>query len=133
MFGLGKQAGLGIFLVELHLVHPHQPDQRVAGQDVEVDIGQRLQVLHPAHAGHHRQKQPQLGDLARLFHDVHAVQVVGDDAPLDVVTHAGMVFFDSGQPSRQLWAGTQLRPPDDGVIDVDQRLERRHQKRARTH
>ena len=61
-------------------IDPDQTDERVAGQDVEVDIGQRLQLLDGLRRGHQGEEQAQLGDLGRLFHDVHAEQVVGDDA-----------------------------------------------------
>ncbi len=120
-------------MVELHLVHAHQPHQRIARQDVEVDVGQGLQVLHPPHAGHHGQEETQLGDFAGLFHDVHAVQVVGDNAALDVVAHAGVVFLDAGQPRFQLGASAHFGAAHHGVIHVDEALERGHQKGARAH
>ena len=130
---LAEHVVLPVLGIELVFVHPHQPDERVAGQDVEVDVGQRLQVLHLAHRRDHRQEQAQFGDLAGLFHDVHTVEVVGDDAALDVVAHAGVAVLDLAQPRLQLAAGAQLGAADHRRVNVDQALERGHQERARAH
>ena len=136
---LFHQAAVGGFekvvllAVELMFIHAHQPYQRVAGQDVEIDIGQRLQVFHLAHAGHHGEKEAQLGNLAGLFHDVHTMQVVGDDAALDVIAHAGVVFFDGFEPLLQLCTSTQLGTAHHGVVHIDKAFERGHQKCAGAH
>ena len=136
---LFHQAAVGGFekvvllAVELMFIHAHQPYQRVAGQDVEVDIGQGLQVFYLAHAGHHGEKEAQLGNLAGLFHDVHTMQVVGDDAALDVIAHAGVVFFDGFEPLLQLCTSTQLGTAHHGVVHIDKAFERGHQKCAGAH
>ena len=60
-------------VIEFVLVHAHQTDQRIAGEDVEINIRQWFQLIDLAHRRNHGEKQTELGDFAGFFHDVHAI------------------------------------------------------------
>ena len=76
----------------LHFLQRRETDQRVAGADVEVDVGQRFDLLVAVELRHKLEEQAQLADLYRLFHDVDAVQVVDDDRLEDEVAFAGVLL-----------------------------------------
>ena len=46
MIAFHKQIALSMPLVELLVVDPHQPDERIARQNVEINVGQRFQLPH---------------------------------------------------------------------------------------
>ena len=78
------------------LVERHVADQRVAGADVEVDVGQRLDLVGRFDLGDELEEQAEFADFDRLLHDVHAEQVVDDDGLEDEVALVG-VLGDLGQ------------------------------------
>ena len=127
----GRPRGVGRVLAKGLLIHPQQADQAVAGQNVKVDVGQRLQVVHSAGGGYQRQKQAQPGDLHRLGHNIHPVQVLGDDTLFDEVIQAGVIGSGFVQPLLQIAIFQKLNPTDDALVNIHQRFQRRHQKRAR--
>lgn len=66
------------------------PHQCVAATDVEVDVRQRVEAHVVGaevnlHHRHHLQEQAQLGNLGRLHHDVHAVEIAQDNAFIDEI------------------------------------------------
>lgn len=74
----------------LYLLLRRIADKRVAATDVEVDVGERVEpevrvVAVHVHDGHHLEEEPQAGDLRRLVHDVHAVEVAQDDVLVDEI------------------------------------------------
>ena len=69
-------------------IDAEQADQRVAGHDIEVDIGQGLQVIELLRRADQRQEEAQFGDFGGFVHDVDAVEIVDDDLLADVVVDA---------------------------------------------
>ena len=119
---------LGILLEDPpHFVRRGIAHQGVAGPDVEIDVGQGLDaevffVGIRLHLGHQLEKKPQLADLHRLFHDIHAEEVIQDDVLENIVAAVGMVlhlFQDLAKvgeffrPVLFVWSGQGLpqRPP----------------------
>ena len=66
-----------------------ESDEGVARPDVEVDVGQRLEMVAVSTSGNKPQKEPELADLDGLLHDVDAVEVVDDDRLQDEVADSG--------------------------------------------
>ena len=87
------------------------PTSVLPAADVEVNVRQRLDPAGVVHLRDQLQEEPQLADFHRLFHDVHAVQVVDDDALVDeigavrVLRRRGPVL----RRSRDTW-GRRIRP-----------------------
>ena len=73
-------------------VQRRKTHQRVAGADVEVDVWQRFDLVVAVQLRDEFEEQAQFADFYRLFHDVHAVQVVDDDGLEDEVAFAGVLF-----------------------------------------
>lgn len=112
----------------------HQADEGVAGHDVEVDVGEGLQLIGAIHGGNEREVEPNLGDFHGFGHDVDAVDVVGDDGLLDAVLHVARAAFVVGAElvlvGRQLLIMQVLDLADQGGVDLEESAERRDQKRA---
>ena len=119
-----------LLLGEFFSINLQQAHQRIAGDDVEVDVGQRFQLFDGLRGSDQGQEQAQLGDLARLFHDVHAKQVVGDDGALDEIGEA-LVF---GLPLLELFGEAlvveEFDAPDNRRVDIDERLHGGDQESA---
>src|SRR5947208_11004445 len=62
-----------------YLIHTSKADQRIASEHIEVDIGERLQMLRLLDLGHQFEKEAQFTNLNGLLHDIHAVQIIDDD------------------------------------------------------
>jgi len=112
------------------IVHAHQTDEAVARQDVEIDVGQRLQFVCLAGGSNQGQEEAQLRDLDGLVHDVHAEEIVGDDAFLDEVADRGMGLLDVGEPLPEFVVAEKLDPADDGGVKIDEGFHSRHEERA---
>ena len=63
----------------LGIVRSGVAHQGIAMADVEVDVGQRLNLVPRLKQCHQLEEQTQLGNFGGLFLDVHAVEVVDDD------------------------------------------------------
>ena len=90
-----------------HFLQRCKADERVAGANVEVDVGQRLQVLAASPPGDKLEEQAELADFHGLFHDVHAVEVVDDDRLQDevaVVGVPGYIVEDLAEVGELPWA-----------------------------
>ena len=87
---ISLRACLAVKLVGIHVQQPHQ---RVARDDVEINIGQGFKLIDRLRGGHQGQKKAQSGDFCGLFHDIHAKKIVGDDAALDEVSQAFVLGF----------------------------------------
>ena len=92
-----EKVSLGVVFVELLVVDTQQANQRVAGQDVEVDVWKRLQLVDGLRRRYQSEKQAELGYLASLLHDVHAEEVFCYDLALDVVVDAFVFAANVGQ------------------------------------
>ena len=112
-------------------IDAQQSDQRVAGHDIEVDIGQRLQVIELLRRADQRQEKAQFGDLGRFVHDVHAVEVVGDDLLADEVIDGWMHAPDIAEMLLQVGIVQHIDLAVDHAIDIEQVLHRRHQESPR--
>ena len=75
----------------LYLLQRREADEGVAGAHVEVDVGERLDLVVSLELGDELEEEAQLADLYGLFHDVDAVEVADDDRFEDEVRLAGMV------------------------------------------
>src|SRR5260370_2211696 len=75
--------------------------QSIAGADVEIDIGQRLDVLEAIDLGDEFQEEAQLADLIGLFHDIHTGDVENYARFQDEVGTARM-WLDSLQDRQEV-------------------------------
>ncbi|MCX6908359.1 MAG: hypothetical protein NTY01_09995 [Verrucomicrobia bacterium] len=71
--------------IEFLRVNVEQSDERVASEDVEVNVWQRLKLFLGLRGGDERKEEAQAGDFRGLLHDVHAEEVVRDDLLFDEV------------------------------------------------
>ena len=77
----------------LDVVEGGETDEGVAGAHVEVDVGERLDLVVSLELGDELEEEAQLADFYGLFHDVDAVEVADDDRFEDEVRLAGMVAY----------------------------------------
>ena len=68
-------------------------NQCISRTNVEIDVGQRLDVLGVVDLRDQFQEQTQFANLHCLVHDVHAIQVVDDDALEDEVASIRMIGY----------------------------------------
>ena len=73
LFGVGKMLVKGAF------IYAQQANERVAGQNVKVDIGQWFKLIDGVGAGDQSQKQAQPRNFGGLAHNIDTKQVIGDD------------------------------------------------------
>ena len=93
----------------------------VAGTDVEIDVGQRLYLVVAFQLGYQLEKQAQLADFHRLFHDVNAVEVVQDYGLEDEVPLAGVTIRLVQYPPKVLkMVGTALALGPFGIVQETQ-------------
>ena len=118
--------------VEFLRIHVEQADEGIAGEDVEVNVRQRLQLILRLCGGHKRQEEAEPGDFRGFLHDVHAEQVLGDDALLDVVERRGVLGLDLLDPGREFSVGQELDSADNRRIQADQDLHGRYEEGAGT-
>ena len=119
-------------LIKGFFIYAQQANEGVAGQDVEIDIRQRLQIFRPLNGPHQRQKEAQPGDFHRLVHNVHAKQVVGDDLLADVVVLVGVAVQFGGKVLAQGGMVQEFRPPQGALVDGRQLLQCGYQERPRS-
>jgi len=86
-------------------------DERVAGADVEVDVGERFDGLAGFELGGELEEEAEFADFHGFLHDVHAVEIVDDDGLVDevglvrVAIHGGEDGLDFLFPNRVLFTG----------------------------
>ena len=71
-----------------------QADEGVALHDVKVNVGEWLKIGYFVGGGYQEEEQAQAGNLGGFFHDVHAIQIVGDDALPHVVIDGRVILAD---------------------------------------
>src|SRR3954465_15379141 len=108
-----------------------QPNERVAGQDVEVDVRQRLQLLHVRRGSDKGEEEAALGDLRCLLHDVDAEEVVSDDSLLDPVLERRVLDLGFLEILTQTAVVDELDLADHRRVDVEKRLQGGYQERSR--
>src|SRR3990167_6045872 len=74
-----------------HSVKRSESDQRVSRPYVEVYVRQWLNILNPLHLCHEFEKQTQLADFDRFWHDIHAVKVMQYNGLQDEIATFGML------------------------------------------
>ena len=118
--------------VKAFFIHLKQTDQRIAGHEVKINVGQRLQFIHCLCRSDQRQKEAQTGNFDRLCHNINAIEVLGDDLLADVIVERAVLFVDRVELGRQVGVVQNFNAAIERGIDVEQRFHRRHQKRARS-
>ena len=117
-------------LIECGGFHIQQADESVAGHDVEIDVGERFELLGFVGAGDEGEEQTQPCDLDGFGHQVGAEEVVGDDLLLAEIIDRRVIGAFVVEPVAQGLAAVEFDPGEDGGVEVDEGLHRRHQKRA---
>ena len=80
--------------------------------------------------GDEGEEEPQPRDLGAFLHDVHAEEVVGDDAFLDEVMERGMRGARGGEPVGEGAVVEEVDLADDGGVEVDEGLHGRDEEGA---
>src|SRR6266566_740699 len=87
-------------------------DQGISGAEVEIDVGQRFDVVEAIDLGDEFEEETQLADFRGLFHNIDAVEVADNDRFVDKISEAWMLLgplqdspevIDIGGAMRSLW------------------------------
>ena len=116
--------------VEFLRVHGKEADEGVAGQDVEVNVRERLQLVFGRRRRHEGEEEAEPGDFRGFLQDVHAEQVLGDDALLDVIERRGVLGLHLLEPGGEFGVRQELDAANDGGVEGDEDFHRGHKERA---
>ena len=116
--------------VEFLRVHGKEADEGVAGQDVEVNVRERLQLVFGRRRRHEGEEEAEPGDFRGFLHDVHAEQVLGDDALLDVIERRGVLGLHLLEPGGEFGVRQELDAANDRGVKADEHLHGRHEERT---
>ncbi len=101
-----------------------EADEGVPREEVELDVGERLEFGAFLGGGDEGEEEAELGDFRGLFHEIHAVEVFGDDFLLQPVGHGSLVGFPlRGDPLEHGRVGERLAAADEGGVEIEQRFE----------
>ncbi len=127
---LGRAHGLAG--LERGGIDMEQADEGIAGQEIELDVGQRFELVARLGGGDEVEEEPELRDLDRLLHEVHAVEVFGDELLLEPVGDRRLVLpalvFD---PLRDRAMPERLTTANERGGEIEQRLQRGDEERTR--